>query len=74
MILTLSTSTSVEVTDGKRLERVRQDLTVVPIPGIREPARLAQNLTTLEITVTDDALARPIAEHVAGDHHPDTRI
>jgi len=39
----------------------------------REPARLAENLAALEITLTDDELARldPIAERVVGDRYPD---
>ena len=50
-----------------------KNLTVVPIPGTRDPARLAQNLAALEITLTDDELVRldPIAEQVAGDRYPD---
>ncbi len=50
-----------------------QNLTVVPIPGTRTPARLAENLAALEITLTDDELTRldPIAEQVAGDRYPD---
>ncbi|NUP45955.1 MAG: aldo/keto reductase [Catenulispora sp.] len=48
-------------------------LSVVPIPGTRKPARLAENLAALEITLTDDELGRlePIAEQVAGDRYPD---
>lgn len=48
-------------------------LTVVPIPGTRRPARLAENLAAPEITLTDDELGRlePIAEQVAGDRYPD---
>jgi aryl-alcohol dehydrogenase-like predicted oxidoreductase len=48
-------------------------LTVVPIPGTRSPARLAENLAALEITLTANELARldPIAGQVAGDRYPD---
>ena len=48
-------------------------LTVVPIPGTRRPARLAENLAALGITLTDDELSRlnPIAAQVAGDRYPD---
>ncbi|GGP53258.1 aldo/keto reductase [Saccharothrix coeruleofusca] len=54
-------------------QAVVRNLTVVPIPGTRKPARLAENLAALEITLTDDELARldPIAEQVAGERYPD---
>jgi aryl-alcohol dehydrogenase-like predicted oxidoreductase len=35
-------------------QAVVQNLTVVPIPGARKPARLAENLAALEITLTND--------------------
>ncbi|MGW7536132.1 aldo/keto reductase [Amycolatopsis sp. NPDC054798] len=49
------------------------DLAVVPIPGTRTPARLAENLAALEITLTAGELARldPISGQVAGDRYPD---
>ncbi|MBP2336418.1 aryl-alcohol dehydrogenase-like predicted oxidoreductase [Saccharothrix coeruleofusca] len=54
-------------------QAVVRNLTVVPIPGTRKPDRLAENLAALEITLTDDELARldPIAEQVAGERYPD---
>ncbi|MEY9932240.1 aryl-alcohol dehydrogenase-like predicted oxidoreductase [Catenulispora sp. GP43] len=54
-------------------QAVVRNLTVVPIPGTRDPARLAENLAALEISLTDDELARldPIAAQVAGDRYPD---
>lgn len=50
-----------------------RNLTVVPIPGTRKPARLVENLAALEIALTDDELTRldPIADQVAGDRYPD---
>lgn len=48
-------------------------LTVVPIPGTRKPARLAENTAATRITLTDAELAllEPIAGRVAGDRYPD---
>jgi aryl-alcohol dehydrogenase-like predicted oxidoreductase len=50
-----------------------RSLTVVPIPGTRKPARLAENLAAALITLTAEELARlePIAAQVAGDRYPD---
>ncbi|GGZ73705.1 aldo/keto reductase [Streptomyces subrutilus] len=48
-------------------------LTVVPIPGTRKPARLAENAAATRIALTDAELAllEPIAGRVAGDRYPD---
>lgn len=48
------------------------NLAVVPIPGTRQPARLAQNLSAVDVTLTDHDLAdlEPIADHVSGLRYP----
>ncbi|MFE2286159.1 aldo/keto reductase [Streptomyces sp. NPDC059443] len=48
-------------------------LTVVPIPGTRKAARLAENTGATRITLTDAELAllEPIAARVSGDRYPD---
>jgi aryl-alcohol dehydrogenase-like predicted oxidoreductase len=48
-------------------------LSVVPIPGTRSPARLAENVAaaTLELTAAELATLEPIAGQVAGDRYAD---
>ncbi|MFG2875866.1 aldo/keto reductase [Streptomyces sp. NPDC048337] len=48
-------------------------LTVIPIPGTRKAARLAENAAATRITLTgaELALLEPIASRVAGDRYPD---
>ncbi|MFJ9075790.1 aldo/keto reductase [Streptomyces sp. NPDC102278] len=48
-------------------------LPVVPIPGTRKPARLAENAAATRITLTaaELVLLEPIASQVAGDRYPD---
>ncbi|MFC9297709.1 aldo/keto reductase [Streptomyces sp. NPDC057011] len=48
-------------------------LTVIPIPGTRKAARLAENAAATRITLTGPELAllEPIASRVAGDRYPD---
>lgn len=51
-------------------------LTVVPIPGTRNPARLAENTAATHITLThaELSLLDPMAAAVAGDRYPDMSL
>ncbi|MFI0544032.1 aryl-alcohol dehydrogenase-like predicted oxidoreductase [Streptomyces canus] len=52
------------------------DLPVVPIPGTRKPARVAENAaaTRIELTKEQLELLEPIAGQVAGDRYADMRF